>query len=110
MKLKDVPYELINWDGIGKTEVKGLTSKAYWKTKKFGDCRIRIIEKLPGYRADHFCKKGHIIHILNGGMTVEFENGESLSIKEGESLYLSDVEENGHTTYSENGVKYIIID
>jgi hypothetical protein len=43
-------------------------------------------------------------------MEVFFENGDKFMIKEGESLFLSDVEENGHSTYTEKGVKYFIID
>jgi len=110
MKLKDIPFELIDWTNIEAKEVNGITEKAYWRTKNFNDVRIRIIEKLPGYRADHYCRKGHIIHIISGSMEVYFENGDKFNIKEGESLFLSDVEENGHSTYTEKGVKYFIID
>ncbi len=110
MKLNDVPFELIDWKKLEAKEVKGITSKAFWRTKNFNDVRIRIIEKLPGYRADHFCKKGHIIYIIEGSMEVEFENGMKFNIGAGESLFLSDVEENGHSTYTEKGVKYFIID
>lgn len=110
MKLKDVPYELIDWQNIAKTEVKGITGSAFWKTRKFTDVRLRIIEKLPGYRADHFCKKGHIIHILEGAMEIEFEDGEKIPVKAGQSVFLSDDPQFGHSTFTENGVKYFIID
>jgi uncharacterized cupin superfamily protein len=110
MVIKDVPYELIDWQAIDKTEVKGITGKAFWQTRKFSDIRLRIIEKLPGYRADHFCKKGHIIHILEGEMVIELENGESFPVKAGQTVLLGDDPEFAHSTYTENGVKYFIID
>lgn len=110
MIIKDLPYELIDWQNEEKTEVKGLTSNLFQKTKKYNDLRIRLIEKMPGYRADHFCKKGHVIYIIEGSMVVEFENGENVTVSGGQSILLSDDHEFGHSTYSEKGVKYFIID
>jgi len=110
MELKDIPYEIIDWNKIETAEVKGETGKAFWKTKNFCGVRLRIIEKMPGFKADHFCNKGHIIYILEGEMVIEFENGESIPVSKGESVFLSDDCGFGHSTYSEKGVKYFIID
>jgi hypothetical protein len=110
MQINEISHELIDWQSFEKTEVKGITGKAFWQTKKYSDLRLRIIEKMPGYRADHFCKKGHIIYVIDGEMDVELENGESFKVKAGQSVMLGDNPEFGHTTFTENGVKYFIID
>ena len=110
MKLNDVSYSLIDWQNVESTEVKGITGHAFWKTKKFNDLRIRIIEKSPGYRADHYCKKGHVIYVIDGEMVIDFENGEKFSVSAGQTVFLGDDPEFGHSTFTENGIKYFIID
>lgn len=110
MKLVDVPYALIDWQNVESAEVKGITGNAFWKTKKFNDLRIRIIEKSPGYRADHYCKKGHVIYVIEGEMEIYFENDEKFSVSTGQTVFLGDDPEFGHCTFTEKGIKYFIID
>ncbi len=37
--------------------------------------RVRMVEYSPGYEADHWCSKGHIILCLEGSMETTLEMG-----------------------------------
>jgi hypothetical protein len=44
---------------------------ACWRTRQFGAIRVRIVEYSPGYLADHWCAKGHILFCLEGELKTE---------------------------------------
>ena len=46
--------------------IPGETGCALWKKQSFGDIRVRMVEYFPGYAADHWCSKGHVILCLTG--------------------------------------------
>jgi hypothetical protein len=82
---------------------------AYWQTWQSGDLRVRIVEYTAGYLADHWCRKGHIVHCLEGSFVSELQNGESFTLATGMSYIVSD-ELSSHRSISEKGVKLLIID
>lgn len=102
-------FNLIDWNAISKTEHKGETGTAYWQTVQFPGLRIRIVEYSKGYLADHWCKKGHIVHCLEGEFVSELENGEKSVLTKGMTYVVSD-ELSSHRSYTENGVKVLIVD
>lgn len=104
-----IPFQTVNWDNIAITEHKGDTGIAYWQTIEFTGLRIRIVTYSPGYMADHWCTKGHIVHCLRGAFTSELENGESFILTTGMSYIVSD-EMSNHRSISTEGVKLLIID
>jgi len=61
MKIQDVPFCTIEWDKIQKTEHSGINGVAYWRTFEMGNVRVRMVEYTPGYLADHWCKRGHVL-------------------------------------------------
>jgi hypothetical protein len=63
---KNIPFQTIDWTTIPKVEYKGEAGAAMWQTVQFPGLRIRIVEYLKGYLADHWCQKGHIVHCLQG--------------------------------------------
>lgn len=104
-----IPYQVICWDEIPKTEHPGETGVALWQTRQFDGLRIRIVEYSPGYLADHWCSKGHIVHCLEGEFVSELINGAYCSFKQGMTYVVSD-EMSKHRSYTEKGVKVMIID
>jgi hypothetical protein len=60
MQLSNIPFGTTDWTLVERTEHKGETGVAYWRTRHFGDVRVRMVEYTPGYLADHWCEKGHI--------------------------------------------------
>ena len=106
---QNIPFQVIDWDTISKTEHKGETGIAFWQTLQLPGLRIRIVEYSAGYLADHWCKKGHIVHCLEGEVITEYETGEKFLLKEGMTYVVSD-ELSSHRSISENGVKLLIVD
>ena len=109
MEKQNILFQVIDWDTISKTEHKGETGIAFWQTLQLPGIRIRIVEYSAGYLADHWCKKGHIVHCLEGEVTTEQETGKKSLLKEGMTYIVSD-ELSSHRSISKNGVKLLIVD
>lgn len=109
MNPNDIPFQITNWEIIPKQEHKGETGVAYWQTLQFGDLRIRMVEYSKNYKADHWCKKGHIIYCIEGEMTTELSDGTEHQMTAGMTYQVSD-DLSSHRTYSTKGVKLFIVD
>lgn len=107
--MSNIPFQVIDWNTISRTEHRGVTGTSFWQTLQFDDLRIRIVEYGAGYLADHWCKKGHIVHCLEGEVTNEQENGEKLLLKAGMTYIVSD-DLSSHRSFAANNVKLLIID
>lgn len=109
MKKQNIPFQMIDWTKVPKTEHKGETGIAYWQTLQFDGLRIRIVEYSAGYFADHWCEKGHIVHCLEGEFTNEQKNGNNSLMIPGMSYVVSD-ELSSHRSTTKKGAKLMIID
>ena len=107
--MNQIPFQSIDWSSIEKVEYKGETGTAYWQTMQFQGLRIRLVEYSPGYLADHWCRKGHIVHCLDGTFISELSTGEKVKLSKDDTYVVSD-ELSSHRSISENGVKLLIID
>jgi len=109
MSNKNIPFQIIDWTALPKTEYKGESGKAFWQTLQFPGLRIRIVEYSKDYRADHWCQKGHIVHCLDGEFVSELQDGKKFIMTKGSTYVVSD----GlslHRSISKDGVKLMIID
>ncbi len=59
--MSGISFVTTDWSQVEATEHKGVTGVAYWRTQSFGGIRVRMVEYTPGYFADHWCVKGHIL-------------------------------------------------
>lgn len=66
MELANIPFGTTDWRTIEPTQHPGETGTATWRTRRFGTIRVRMVEYSAGYRADHWCKKGHILLCIAG--------------------------------------------
>lgn len=107
--MKGIPFQIIDWSLIPKTSHKGEQGTAFWQTLQLAGLRIRIVEYSAGYLADHWCRKGHIVHCLEGMVLNELENGEKHQLTEGMTYIVSD-ELSSHRSRTSEGVKLLIID
>ncbi|HEU4717253.1 MAG TPA: DHCW motif cupin fold protein [Bacteroidia bacterium] len=107
--MSHIPFQTIDWSAIEKTEHKGESGTAFWRTIRFGGLRVRMVEYSGGYLADHWCEKGHIVHCLEGEFTSELSTGEKIRLVKGETYVVSDGR-SSHRSTSENGVKLLVID
>lgn len=109
MKMSDIPFGITEWGEVEITEHRGETGMAYWRTRHFGGIRVRMVEYSPGYRADHWCEKGHILLCLEGQMETELADGRKFVLTPGVSYQVADGAE-PHRSYTESGVKLFIVD
>ncbi len=109
MKMSDIPFGLTDWSAIEKTEHAGETGMAYWRTQNFGGIRVRMVEYTPGYLADHWCSKGHILLCLEGELHTELANGEKFVLTPGISYQVADNAE-PHRSFTETGARLFIVD
>ena len=109
MFTKNIPFQVVDWTRIPKTEHIGEKGLAFWQTLQLPGLRIRIVEYSPGYIADHWCRKGHIVHCLEGDFVSELQDGKKFSLKQGMSYVVSD-ELSSHRSSTKKGVKLLIID
>ena len=106
---KNIPFQTIDWTTIPKIEYKGETGTAFWQTIQFPGLRVRIVEYSQGYKADHWCQKGHIVHCLEGEFISELQNGKKIKLTKGMTYVVSD-NLSSHRSVSSDGVKVMIID
>jgi hypothetical protein len=106
---QNIAFQTIDWSKNEKTIHPGETGSATWQTMQFPELRIRIVEYSPGYLADHWCKKGHIVHCLQGEFVSELQTGESFELTAGMTYVVSD-ELSTHRSVTRDGVKLLIID
>ncbi len=109
MNSKNIPFQTIDWTCFPKTVHNGESGVAFWQTLQLEGLRIRMVEYSVGYLADHWCKKGHIVHCLQGELISELQNGENHLLKKGMTYVVSD-NLSVHRSRTEHGVKLLIID
>ncbi len=107
--INNIPFQTIDWSKIEKTEHQGETGTAWWQTVQLPGLRIRIVEYSAGYMADHWCRKGHIVHCLEGGFTSESIDGNHSQLTQGMTYVVTD-EMSSHRSVTKSGVKLLIID
>lgn len=109
MQLPSFPFQTINWSNVAKEEHKGESGVAYWQVQMMNDTRLRMVEYSPGYKADHWCTKGHVILCLEGEMETEIENGRTVTLTKGMCYLVGDNSE-AHRTSTKEGCKLFIVD
>jgi hypothetical protein len=109
MKIQNLPFGTTDWSTIGQTEHKGDSGVAYWRTCNFGPIRVRMVDYSPGYLADHWCQKGHVLLCLEGELQTELEDGRTFVLKPGMSYQVADNAE-PHRSSTQIGAKLFIVD
>lgn len=107
--MSNYKFQIIDWDKIPTTEHSGETGMSIWNTLQLDGLRIRMVEYSRGYMADHWCKKGHIVHCIEGELESELETGEKFTLAKDMTYVVSD-NLSSHRSYSQNGAKLLIID
>ena len=109
MQISAIPFGTTDWSKIERTEHKGERGFAYWRTQHFGTIRVRMVEYTPGYVADHWCTKGHILLCLEGELHTELTDGRTVVLTPGNSYQLADDIE-PHRSSTRVGAKLFIVD
>ena len=109
MKMSGFSFATTDWSLVAPNEHPGETGVALWRTQTFGDIRVRMVEYSPGYLADHWCSKGHVILCLEGELETVLADGRHFTLKPGESYQTPDGEP-GHRSSSRAGARLFIVD
>jgi len=68
-----------------------------------------LVEYSPGYLADHWCSKGHILFCLEGELHTALADGREFTLTPGMSYQVADQAE-AHRSSTSTGVKLFIVD
>ena len=109
MRMSDIPFGTTDWSAVETTEHRGETGVARWRTREFGGVRVRMVEYTPGYLANHWCVKGHILFCLEGELHTELKDGRRFVLSPGMSYQVADDAE-PHRSSTAIGAKLFIVD
>ena len=109
MQLNAIPFGITDWSQIEPTVHPGQSGVAHWRTCQFGEVRVRLVEYSPGYLADHWCRKGHILLGLEGRLDTELEDGREFTLTAGMSYQVADKAE-AHRSSTAVGARLFIVD
>jgi hypothetical protein len=109
MEMSGIPFGTTDWSAVERTEHKGERGLATWRTRQFGDLRVRMVEYSPGYLADHWCEKGHILLCVDGELETELQDGRVFTLRPGMSYQVADNVE-PHRSRTTTGAKLFIVD
>ncbi|MGJ4949025.1 DHCW motif cupin fold protein [Bradyrhizobium sp. HKCCYLS20291] len=110
MKIPTLPFTVTDWSVVPATEHPGEQGKAIWRTLMIGDVRVRQVEYTPGYLADHWCDRGHVLLVLEGELVSELKDGRKFTLSAGMSYQVSDFGDAAHRSFTATGAKLFIVD
>ena len=109
MELTGIPFGTTDWSNIEPVAHPGETGTALWRTCQFGSARVRMVSYSPGYLADHWCRKGHILLCLEGQLVTELDDGRTFTLTVGMSYQVADNAE-AHRSSTATGAKLFVVD
>jgi hypothetical protein len=109
MRIEDVAFCTTAWDAVPASEHKGETGTAIWRTLETGNIRVRMVEYTPGYRADHWCSRGHVLLVLAGELVTELRDGRRFVMTPGTSYQVAE-DAQPHRSETTIGAKLFIVD
>ncbi len=109
MKMTNIPFGITDWESITPERHDGDSGYALWRTATFNDIRVRMVEYSPGYIANHWCSKGHILLCLDGELHTELDDGRTFTLTPGTSYQVADNAE-AHRSSTVAGARLFIVD
>ena len=109
MLIKHAKFGTTDWSEVPPEKKPSEAGIATWRTIDAGNARVRIVEYSPGYRADHWCERGHILYVLEGELVTELKDGRSFKLKAGMSYQVGD-EQEPHRSHTDVGARLFVVD
>jgi len=98
MKLEGIPFQTTDWSGVEP-----------WRTKEAGNVRVRMVDYSPGYIADRWCERGHVVLVLEGELVTQLRDGREVVLGCGQSYVVADGD-GAHRSRSPKGTRLFIVD
>lgn len=109
MDMRDIPFGVVDWASVPHSHQEGHSGTATSRACRFGEIRVRMVEYSPGYLADHWCSKGHILLRLEGELHTELNDGRRFILRPGMSYQVADRAE-AHRSSTPIGARLFIVD
>jgi hypothetical protein len=109
MKLEGIPFQSIDWSRIEPTSHPGAPGVATWRTLEVGNVRVRKVEYSPGYVANHWCERGHVLLVLDGELMSELSDGRTIRLGPGDTYVVADGD-GAHRSSTPGGARLFIVD
>lgn len=109
MKLEGLPFTPVDWSTVPVTRHAGQAGEARWRTLQAGAERVRLVEYTAGYVADHWCRRGHVLLVLEGEIVTELESGQAVTLRAGMGYHVGD-DQGAHRSRTEGGARLFIVD
>ena len=109
MQIEGVSFGTVDWSEVPRVDYPGETGRAVWRTMEQGNIRVRMVEYSPGYKADHWCDRGHVILVLEGELVTELKDGRVFTLSAGMSYQVASGAE-AHRSTTKFGAKLFIVD
>jgi hypothetical protein len=109
LKIENVSFMTTDWSKVSSTEHKGESGVAFWKTLEIGNIRVRMVEYMAGYVADHWCSRGHVLLVLEGELVTELKDGRTFKMIPGVSYQVA-TDAEPHRSSTTVGAKLFIVD
>ncbi|QOZ34880.1 DHCW motif cupin fold protein [Bradyrhizobium sp. CCBAU 53421] len=110
MKIPPLPFTVTDWSHVSPTVHRGESGQALWRTLNIGELRVRMVEYSPGYLADHWCDRGHVLYVVAGELDTELRDGRKFTLKPGMSYQVSDFGDAAHRSSTTTGATLFIVD
>lgn len=109
MQIEDVPFTATDWTAVPASHHAGVSGTASWRTVERGNLRVRMVEYSPGYAADHWCRRGHVLLVLDGELHTETDDGTKVVLTPGMSYQVAD-DAGAHRSSTATGARLFIVD
>jgi hypothetical protein len=109
MHMRDIPFGATDWSQVPETRHPGERGFALMRTRQFGEIRVRMVEYSPGYVADHWCRRGHVLLVLSGELVTELTDGSEVVLSAGMSYQVAD-DAGAHRSRTAGGASLFIVD
>jgi hypothetical protein len=109
MRIEAVPFSTTDWSRVPVSVHPGETGEALWRTVEVGNIRVRMVEYTAGYRADHWCSRGHVLLVLRGELITELADGTTHTLRTGMSYQVAE-DTAPHRSYTSAGATLFIVD
>jgi len=109
VRIETLPFGTVDWNQVEATTHRGASGEARWRTRQFGEVRVRMLEYSADYVADHWCSKGHFLLCLEGELETELADGRRFLLTPGMSYHVADGAE-AHRSVSRTGARLYVVD
>lgn len=110
MLLPDLPFTAIDWDACPAEDHPGETGTARWHKVEVNGLRLRRVDYSPGYRADHWCDRGHVFLVQSGSVRLCLRDGRETVLTAEQGFAVSSFGDAAHLVESPGGARVLILD